>query len=204
MKTIKISFLAFIAIMATALAIPALAGDKTLGKPGVLNDEEILLSEKLSAQYDTFIVKDFPTDGAELENINADEKKELAEYRPSIVKNFTESVVKSVKKRTGFKTVMSNSGAKGKAVILEGKFVKFNAGQGAAKIWLGMFAPSSAKTNITIEGKLKDAKTGKVLATFKNTRSGSEGGNIGFMGKIFEIQAKDAGDEVAEFIEKLY
>lgn len=191
-------------LLVISCTVLAYAGDKTLSKPGVVDEEEIFLTERLSTQYDTIIIKDFPTDDAELENINADEKKELAEYRPRIVKNFTESVLKYVKKKTGFKTVESNSATKRGAVILEGRFTKFNAGHGAAKVWLGVFAPSSAKTNLSMEGKLKDASTGKVLATFKNTRSGSEGGVIGFMGKVFEIQSKDAGEEIAEFIGKLY
>jgi hypothetical protein len=194
----------FSMLLVMSCTVFAYAEDKTLSKPGVVDDEEIFLTEKLSTQYDTLIIKDFPTEDAELENINADEKKELTEYRPRIVKNFTESVVKYVKKKTAFKTVESNSAAKGKAVILEGKFTKFNAGQGAAKFWLGAFAPKGAKTNLSMEGKLKDASTGKILATFKNTRSGSEGSALGFMGKVFEIQAKDAGEEIAEFIEKLY
>lgn len=199
MKRIIISLL-----LVMGCSVLAYAGDKTLSKSGVVDDEEIFLTEKLSTRYDTFIINDFPTDDAELENISADEKKELAEYRPRIVSNFTENVVKYVKKKTDFKTVLSNSPAKGKAVILEGRFTKFNAGQGAAKFWLGAFAPKGAKTNLSMEGKLKDAATGKVLATFKNTRSGNEGSVMGFMGKVFEIQAKDAGEEIAEFIGKLY
>jgi hypothetical protein len=180
------------------------AGDKTLSKPDVLGEEKIFLTEKLSKSYDTFIVKDFTTDGAEIVNMDKDEQEKLKEVKPEIVSNLTENIVKYVKKKADFATVSSNVAPTGKAVILEGKFTRFNAGQGAAKVFLGMFAPESSKTNISVSGRLLDANTGKELATFSDTRSGNEGTSVGFVGIVYKIQAKDEGEEIAKFIKKLY
>jgi len=185
-------------------AVTANAGDKPLPKPDVLGEESVSITERLSTQYDTFIVKDFSTAGAEIVNMDDDEKAKLAEVKPEIVKLLTENIVKYIKKDTQFKKVASNTKPSGNAVILEGKFTRFNAGHGAAKVFLGLFAPTSTKTNITVSGRLLDAKTGKELASFSDTRSGGEGAQVGFVGYVFKVQAKDEGEEIANFVTKLY
>ncbi len=179
------------------------AGDSALSKPGVLGEENVFLTEKLSAKYDTFIVKDFPTSGAEIANMDKDEQARLKEVKPEITRALTESLVEQLKDRTKAR-VTTGKGTSGRAVIVEGKFTKFNAGHGAAKVFLGWMAPEGSKTNVSVTGKLIDAKTRKVLATFSDTRSGHEGSTIGFVGLVFKIQAKDEGEEIAKFIEKLY
>jgi hypothetical protein len=191
-------------LLVMSWAVLVHAGDTTLSKPEVLGEEKVFLTEKLSTKYDTFIVKDFTTEGSEIVNMDKDEQDKLKEVKPEIVSTLTENIVKYVKKETDFKKVASNVAPTGKAVILEGKFTKFNAGQGAAKVFLGWFAPEGAKTNISVSGRLLDAKTGKELATFSDTRSGSEGGAVGFVGTVFKIQAKDEGEEIAKFVKKLY
>lgn len=191
-------------LLVMSWAVIAHAGDKTLSKPDVLGEEKVFLTDTLSTSYDTFIVRDFKIEGAEIVNMDKDEQDKLKEVKPEIINTLTENIVKYVKKNTGFAKVSSNVAPTGKAVILEGKFTKFNAGQGAAKVFLGWFAPESSKTNISVSGRLLDAKSGKELATFSDTRSGNEGGSVGFVGLIFKIQAKDEGEEIAKFIKKLY
>lgn len=184
--------------------IVAQAEDAVLSKPNVLGEENIFLTEKLSARYDTIIVKNFPSAGAEITNMDKDEQARLKEVKPDITRILTTSLVENLKEKTKFARVSTGKGAGGRAVIVEGKFTRFNAGHGAAKIFLGWMAPESAKTNIAVSGRLVDARTGKTLATFSDTRSGSEGSAIGFVGEVFKIQAKDEGEEIAKFIEKLY
>jgi hypothetical protein len=191
-------------LLVMSWAVLAHAGDKTLSKPDVLGEEKVFLTDTLSTSYDTFIVRDFKIEGAEIVNMDKDEQDKLKEVKPEIINTLTENIVKYVKKNTGFAKVSSNVAPTGNAVILEGKFTKFNAGQGAAKVFLGWFAPESSKTNISVSGRLLDAKSGKELATFSDTRSGNEGGSVGFVGLIFKIQAKDEGEEIAKFIKKLY
>lgn len=180
------------------------AGDGTLSKPGVLGEENIFLTERLSAKYDSIIIRDFVIDGAEIVSMDKDEQAKLKEIKPDIVKTLSESIVRKVKSDTRFARVSTKGASSGRTVILEGKFTKFNAGQGAAKIFLGWMAPESAKTNISVSGRLIDARSGKELATFSDTRSGHEGTALGFVGLVFKIQAKDEGEEIAKFIEKLY
>ena len=195
--------LMFALLLCMGWAVLANAADNTLSKPDVLGQETIYLTEKLSAKYDTIIIKSFSTEGAEIANMDKDEQAKLKEVKPEIVKTLTESIVEHVKNDTKFK-VSTKGASSGRTVILEGKFTKFNAGHGAAKVMLGWMAPESAKTNISVSGRLIDARSGKELATFSDTRSGHEGSSIGFVGLVFKIQAKDEGEEIAKFIEKLY
>ena len=181
------------------------AGD-TLDKPGKFDEEEILATQRLGTQYDSIVVRDYSTKGAELSNIDDEEKKYLDQDKADIVKALTSSTVKHLQEKKLFKHVSENGTAKGKALILQGKIVKFNGGVGAAKYFLGFMAPKSTKTNISIEAELVDAATGKPLAKIKDVRSGGEGNTLGSsnMTKAFKVQAEDEGEELAEFIEALY
>ncbi len=179
------------------------AEDKPLSKPEVLGEETIFTAERL-AKYDTVIVKDFSTEGAEFVNLDDEEKKMVADITPEIVKNLTDSTVKYLKKSGKFKSVKGNAAPTGKAIVVEGKFTRFNGGIGAAKFFLGFMAPEGAKTNISVSGRLLDAKTGKELAKFNDTRSGGEGGGLGRIKGVMPVQATDEGEEIANFIEKLY
>jgi curli biogenesis system outer membrane secretion channel CsgG len=195
----KVSLLVFF-LLCGALAVFA---RDTLPTPQVLGKESIFTAQRLGA-YDTIVVREFSTDGAELANMDDDEKKIVVEIKPTIVKNLKESLVKNLKKEGKFRNVLANGEPKGKAIIVEGKFIRFNGGIGAAKFFLGWMAPESGKTNISVAGRLVDAKTGKELATFSDTRSGGEGGGLGRIRGVMPIQATDEGEEIANFIHKLY
>lgn len=199
MKRIFLAVAMLVSFMSFAVTVTG-----AVDKPGVLGEESVALTEKLAGQYDTLIVRDFDAKGAELVNMDDGEKAKLAEILPEVVSILKESIVSRVKSKTKFNTVTGNGKSSGKAVILEGKFTKFNAGNGAAKVFLGWMAPEGAKTNITVSGRLIDAKSGKELATFSDTRSGGEGSTVGFVGYVFRIQAKDEGEEIGDFIGKLY
>lgn len=195
-------------IMLTALFLltagAALAAD-ALPKPDKFDEEEILTSEHLG-KYDQVVVKDFTLKGAELINMDEDEKKLFEEGKKGIVKALTESTVKNLKEKTKFKSVEANKSGKGRTLVLKGKFYQFNGGNGAAKVFLGFMAPKIAKTNIGIEAELVDGASGKVLARIKDVRAGGEGSSAAssFIVKVFTIQATDEGQELAEFIEALY
>lgn len=199
----KMTLMACAAVAVLSLAGVASAGDSPLSKPEVLGEETIFTTERL-ARYDTVVVKDFSTEGAEFVNLDDEEKKVVAEITPEIVKNLTDSTVKYLKKSGKFKSVKGNAAATGNAMVVEGKFTRFNGGIGAAKFFLGFMAPEGAKTNISVNGRLVDAKTGKELAKFSDTRSGGEGGGLGRIKGVMPVQATDEGEEIANFIEKLY
>lgn len=195
-----------LAVTLIVLAASAVCLAGTLPKPDKFDEEEILIDTKLGVNYDTIVVKDFSTKGAEIANVDDDEKKLLEGAEKEIVKALADSTVKHLQKKKLFKKVESNGSAKGKAVILQGKISKFNGGVGAAKFFLGFAAPKSTKTNITIEAELVDAATGNVLARIKDIRSGGEGNTLGSknMTKAFIVQAEDEGEELAEFISELF
>jgi curli biogenesis system outer membrane secretion channel CsgG len=177
-----------------------------LSKPDKFDEEEILTGERLGTKYDTIIIKDYSTKGAEIANIDDEEKKMLKDAEKEIVKALTESTVKHLKEQSIFKRVEANSSLKRNAVILQGKITKFNGGVGAAKWFLGFAAPKSTKTNISIDAELVDATTGTVLVKIKDVRSGGEGNILGSrnMTKAFIVQAQDEGKELAEFIKEIY
>jgi curli biogenesis system outer membrane secretion channel CsgG len=195
----KVSLLVFFLLCG---ALTVFARD-TLPTPEVLGKESIFTAQRLAA-YDTIVVREFSTDGAELANLDNDEKKIVEEIKPTIVKNLKESLVMNLKKEGKFRNVLNNGEPKGKAIIVEGKFTRFNGGIGAAKFFLGWMAPESGKTNISVAGRLVDARTGKELATFSDTRSGGEGGGLGRIRGVMPVQATDEGEEIANFIHKLY
>lgn len=199
-------FTLFTLLLVLATTPTMLLAADTLAKPGKFDEEEILISERLGTKYETIVVKDYSTKGAEIDNIDAEEKKMLADAEGDIVKALTESTVKYLKKETKFKKVETNSATRTKAVVLQGKITKFNGGVGAAKWFLGFMAPKSTKTNISIEAELVDAESGKVLVKIKDVRSGGEGNTLGSsnMTKAFIVQAKDEGEELAEFIKEIY
>ena len=196
--------LMLVLLVCMSWAVLANATDHTLSKPDVLGQESIFLTERLSAKYDAIIINDFSTEGVEIANMDKDEQEKLKEVKEEIVRTLTESIVEHVKNGTKFSKVSTNGTSSGRTVILEGKFTKFNAGHGAAKFFLGWMAPEGAKTNISVSGRLIDARSGRELAAFSDTRSGHEGSAIGFVGLVFKIQAKDEGEEIAKFVEKLY
>ena len=191
----------YVLMFCLSICTSVLAAEK-LSKPGVMDEEEIFITERLS-KYDTVIIRDFTTAGAEYANLDDEEKKIVEEINPTIIRNITESMVKNIKKSGKFAKVYTNKSAAGNAIIVKGKIVRFNGGNGAAKFFLGFMAPKSGKTNIAISGQLIDAKSQKVLASFNDIRSGGEGGSLGRIRGVMPIQATDEGEVIAEFITKL-
>jgi hypothetical protein len=184
-----------------AIGAVAFAGESTLPKPGVLNDESIMTSQRLSA-YDTIVVKDFSTEGVVYDRIDDEEKPRVEAMKPLIVKNLTLSIVAEMKKRKLFKNVIENGDVKENAVILEGNFTEFNGGSRALRFWVGFGA---GKTYLAAKGRLIDAQSGKELASFDDQETGLKGwGSMESLDDLFPHQAKSLGEHIGEFIEKLY
>lgn len=181
----------------------AFAEQKPLDKPGVLGEETIYTSQRLSA-YSTIIIKDFDVSKAEFENINDEEKRDLEPILGSLPKIISSNFVNELKSKNRFKNVLSNSNKKENAVILEGKITKLSGGHGGAKFFLGWMAPQSAKTHIATSGRLIDAKTGKELAIFSDVKAGATGGAMGFIKEVLVNLAGDEGRDIAEFVGNLY
>jgi hypothetical protein len=179
----------------------AYADEKPLDKPGVLNEEAVMTSQRL-AKYDTLVIKDFSTDGVVYDRINDEEKPKVDAMKPLIVKNLTLSIEMAMKTRKMFKNVVLNSDAKENAVILEGNFIEFNGGSRALRFWVGMGA---GKTYLKAKGHLIDAQSGKELATFEDQETGFKGvASMDSFEDLFPHQAQSLGEHIGEYIEKLY
>lgn len=191
----------FQVLLLVAIASLAYADEKPLAKPGILNEEEVMTSQRLS-KYDTIIIKDFSTEGVAYDNINDEEKPKVDAMKPLIVKNLTLSIEMAMKNKKMFKNVVLNSDAKDNAVILEGSFTEFNGGSRALRFWVGFGA---GKTYLKVKGRLVDAQSGKELATFEDQETGFKGvASMESFADLFPHQAQSLGEHIGEFIEKLY
>jgi len=189
-------------LMVMCCATFANAGDKTLPKPDELSEETIFLTEKLSANYDTLVIKDFSAEGAEYSNVNEEEKAGIVKMLPVLKSNIALTLEAELKEKAIFKTVVRNDVQKDRAVILEGQFSEFNAGSRALKLFVGFGA---GKAYIKFKGRLLDAASGKELALFEDRETGYRGSMTleGYQ-DLFHHQAKGIGENLAKFLIKLY
>ncbi|HEX5773658.1 MAG TPA: DUF4410 domain-containing protein [Geomobilimonas sp.] len=191
----------FVGIVFLVAAVPVLAEEQPLPKPDVLTEEEVFTSQKLSG-YDTIVLRDLKLDGAELSNIDSEEMPKFEAMKPMLARTVTDSLEMELKLRKLFKTIQKNGTPKGKAIILEGSFTEFNAGNRAARFWVGFGA---GKTYLKVKGQLIDAETGKQLATFEDRETGYRGAvTMESFDDLFPHQAKSLGENIANFIQKLY
>ena len=182
-------------------AVPVFAEEKPLPKPDVLTEEEVFTSQKLSS-YDTIIIRDLKLDGAEISNVDDEEMPRFEAMKPMLARTVTDSLEMELKLRKLFKTILKNGTPTGKTVIFEGSFTEFNAGNRAAKFWVGFGA---GKTYLKVKGQLIDAETGKELATFEDRETGYRGAvTLESFEDLFPHQAKSLGENLANFIQKLY
>jgi hypothetical protein len=166
-------------------------------------DKDSFDSDKKLSAYSTIIINDFDYKDVVITHMDAEEMQELKSLLPQLVNNITEQIVKEVKNETKFKSIlMNNSEITKNAVKLEGKITELNGGHGAAKFFLGVFTPKSARSYIAITGKLTDLETGKLLGTFSDTKLGWQfyKGSSGYFKEI----SKEIGESVGGYVEGNY
>jgi hypothetical protein len=189
------------ALLFLGFASLACAEEKPLPKPDILTEETIYTSQRL-ADYDILIIRDLQTDGAEYSRVDEEERVKIDAMKPMLIRMFSESLDMELKTRKLFQTILKNGDAKGKALILEGKITEFNAGSRALKIFVGFGA---GKAYLKIKGRLVDAETGKELAVFEDRETGYRGSmGLESYQDLFPHQAKSLGENVAQFLQKLY
>lgn len=196
------SWLAFLALTILLVATGrAVAQEAPLPKPDVLTEEAIFTPNKLSS-YDNIVIKDFTTDGAEYSRVDDEEKTKIDAMKPLLVSTIAESLAMQLKERKLFKQVARNQDLPGKTVVLEGAITEFNAGSRALKFFVGFGA---GKAYLKVKGRLIDGQTGKELATFEDRETGYRGAmGMESYEDLFPHQAKSLGENIANFIEKLY
>ena len=176
----------------------ALADDTPLPKPDVLGEETIYTSKRLSS-YNSFIVRDFPVDGANISNIDKEEQPKFEAMKGKIVNLLSDELVKQLKARKLFKKVQRNGKPDAHTLILEGKFTEVDAGNRALKVWVGFGA---GKSKLTVKGRILDAATGKELVVFENDRHAPM--SLANFEEIFLDDTRNLAEDFANFLEKLY
>lgn len=194
-------FMMAVMLAFTVSAFSVYAGE-TLPRPEALSEETIYLTEQLSKNYDTLVIKDFSADGAEYSRVNDEEKAKIGQMLPLLKANIVLTLESELKAKKIFKNIVKNGTPNGKAVILEGSFSEFNAGSRALKFFVGF---GSGKVYIKFKGRLVDAATGKELAIFEDRETGFRGSmQMESYKDLFPHQAKSIGENLARFLEKLY
>lgn len=199
MKQFFSILLLFLALVTTPACL--LATD-TLPRPEALSEETIYLTEKLSKNYDTIILKKFTAEKAQYERVDSDERTTIDKMTPSLLNTITDTLEAELKAKNIFKNIVRGGESKGKAVILEGELTEFNAGSRALKMFVGFGA---GKAYLKAKGRLLDAQTGKELAVFEDRETGYLGSMSALSFEVlFPNQARSMGENLAKFFEKLY
>lgn len=189
-------------VMLISFATLAGAGDTPLPKPEALSEETIFLTEKISANYDTLVIKDFSAEGAEYSRVNDEEKAGIDKMMPMLMNNIADSLTSELKSKGIFKKIVRNNDSGGKTIVLEGSFSEFNAGSRALKMFVGFGA---GKAYLKFKGCFVDGTTGKELALFEDRETGYLGTmSVLSYEELFPHQAKSIGENLAKFLMALY
>jgi hypothetical protein len=192
----------FLLLMVSIAAVTSFAGDKTLPKPEALSEETVFLTEKLSVNYDTLVIRDFTADNAEYSSVNDEEKAGIKKMMPMLVNNIADSLTAELKSKGIFKKIARNNSTGGRIIVLEGQFSEFNAGSRALKMFVGFGA---GKAYLKFKGRFVDAATGKELALFEDRETGYLGSMSALSyAELFPHQAKSIGENLAKFLIRLY
>lgn len=192
-----------LALVLSLTAAPTLSpAADTLPKPEALSEETINLTEKLSQNYDTLVIKKFTADKAQYERVDSEERVVIDKMTPSLLNTIADTLEAELKAKKIFKTIVRDGKPTGKAVVLEGELIEFNAGSRALKMFVGFGA---GKAYLKSKGRLLDAATGKELATFEDRETGYLGSMSALSFEVlFPNQAKSMGENLGRFLEKLY
>lgn len=198
MKKLMICF-----AMLLTLASISMAADATLPKPDAVSEETIYLTEKLSKNYDTLVIKEFSTDGVVYDNVNDEEKTVILQMIPELKTSIYKTLINKLQEKKIFKNASIGNATKNeRTVILEGSFSEFNAGNRALKFLIGFGA---GKAYIKFKGRLLDASTGKELAIFEDRETGYLGSmTMSSFDTVFPHQAVGIGENISKFLEALY
>lgn len=166
-------------------------GKKVLGK------ETINTKENLS-KYSTIVLKNFSIEDAKIHK-----DMDVQIYAKKLPENLSNMISEYLKEMNLFKKIVRYEEGKSyeNAIVLEGKFTKVTPGSTAAKIIVGFGAGTST---VGAEGKVKDAKTGNVLASFEHNRHSPFSAAPGRPEYILDADAKNLAKDIVKFLQKLY
>lgn len=174
------------------------AQERTLSKPGVLDSEEILTGQPLS-KYKTVMIRDFSFEGTRYDRFNKEEMERFSSLRSSLISLLSEEFVRKLKAENLFEKVQRGGEPAQDAIILEGQFIKIDAGNRALKFWVGFGA---GKSTVEVKGRLIEAATGKELALFVQDRHSPA--DLSDLEAVLSSDTKNLAQDLAKFIIKLY
>jgi hypothetical protein len=188
-----------ILLLMVAILIPVNALAK-MKAPGVLDTEKILTEESLS-KYKAIGVKLFSTENVKYENVDDEEMKKMKRTLKDCQEKLAMTTVNDLKDAgiNAFLIDEEGKNADKADMIIEGRITQINLGSGVARFFVGFGAGSAG---LSVEGELKDAKTGDPLAKFEHENtSGLRETHDKWEMVLHESQ--DLGDKLAEFVQKL-
>jgi hypothetical protein len=189
--------LMLMAVVALLIPFNALAKMKA---PDVLDKEKILTEESLS-KYKKIGVKVFSTEDVKYENVDDEEMKKMKRTLNDCREKLANTLVNDLKDSGVDAFIIDEEGknADKADMIIDGKITKINLGSGVARFFVGFGAGSAG---VSVEGELKDAKSGDALAKFEHENtSGLRETHDKWEMVLHESQ--DLGDKLAEFVQKL-
>ncbi len=148
--------------------------------------------------YSTLIVRDPTTDGALIANVPPDVAEKFSLIRQKMVDTLADDLVAQLK--GSFQTVRRSGEqgrSAGKSVVIEERFTAIDAGRRGLRMWIGFSGTAAA----TLQAKVVDGASGRVLAVFEQSHSAP----LGWAGServLLQICKQLAGD-LAEFVKKL-
>lgn len=164
----------FIAFLALSLLLPAFAGAGPL------------------SPYSSVIIRDFSADEALISNVAPDTAEQFGRIREKMVAALADGLV--MKLRGSFPRI-SRSGEEG--AIVEGSFSAIDTGRRGLRMYIGFSGTASA----TIQAKVVDGRSGKVLAVFEQVQSAPLG--WGGSERVLLRITEELAESLAEFLKKL-
>lgn len=188
-------FLVFAAML--LLLIPAVSNSKS--SPDVLDKEDVKTSEGL-AKYKVVGIREFSFEDMSYDNVDDDEKRQLKREMPEYQRDLARAL-KDELEDAGFDAyIIKDDGDESRAdMIIEGEFTTINLGSAAARFIFGFGA---GQCGVATKGKLVDAKSGDVLASFEHeTTSGLDDRYDKY--QMVGREVDDMAADIGEFVDKL-
>ncbi len=192
-------------VLTSLLILVAVSGVCAQEPPqsGVLDNQTVFASLPLS-NYNTIIIRDFDIEGAKISNVPSgatDEVERFNRIKTEMVTALTHDLVAKIKAKGIVREVRraaESSGSRKNAIVVDGRFTAVDAGRRGLRMYIGFSGVAVA----SIEGRLLDASTGAVIASFSHSRSAP----LGWAGseRVLLQVTNDLANDLAAFISKLY
>jgi len=206
MKQRKYSAFVIILVFCISLALSGIlfAEDKdsedAVSAKRVLGKEDILTKERLSKKYKTIVIRDFSFESTTIQEVDETKHPDFTEVVNALATSVPDAIASHLKEYGIFSKVVRGAASPDEnTLILEGRFTKITTGNRALRAFVGFGAGSST---VGIEGKLKNSKTGEVLATFENNNHSPA--SMGTYHVVLPADGKNNAKKIAAFIKKLY